>query len=255
MADLITRVRAMAADVWKLHQDTATGDGSTKTYWLDYKPEKSGGTVSLGGTVQGTAVYGWDLTFGRVEFTTAPGNGIAIVVEYQASEFTDDDLEDVLDGHVTHVEEQPLRWLPDSEPGGSIAYYRAALGYRDLEGTASGTIYWNLLDSTGSAVPAYTPDYITGQVRFTADTSGSSYYWTGRSYDLFSAAADIWERKAAGMADWYQFESEGQRFSRHQAFDHAREMAAIMRARAGQNVQAGAMKTNVFLRTDLQRRD
>jgi len=86
MSDLITRMRPLINDEWQLHQDTQTGDGSNKLFWTNFKPNKSGGTVAVGGTVQGTAAYTWDTTFGRVEITTAPANLATITVEYQASE-------------------------------------------------------------------------------------------------------------------------------------------------------------------------
>src|SRR3989304_4818018 len=76
MSSLITQLRVLANDAWKLRQDTATGDGATKLYWLNHKPDKTGGTVALGGTVQGTSNYTWDLTHGRLEMTSEPGNAI-----------------------------------------------------------------------------------------------------------------------------------------------------------------------------------
>jgi len=254
MADLITRLRKLTADDVRRYQDAATGDGSTDVFWLSHNPQQAGGTVACGGTVQGTADYTWDTTYGRVDLSTAPASGVAVAVEYLSSQYTDDELQEMLDANVLHVEEQELRWLPDTIGGGSLAYHRAALGYRDLEGTASGTIYWDILTGAGSAVPAYTPDYITGQVRFAADTTGSAYYWTGRSYDLWAAAADVWERKAASLADWYQFTADGQSFARQQAFQQAREMAKSCRSRTGQNRSSGGLQTGVFVRGDLNAR-
>ena len=51
------------------------------------------------------------------------------------------------------------------------------------------------------------------------------------TYDLNAAAADIWEEKAAGIADRYDFSADGQSYSRSQAVDHAQRMARYYRAK------------------------
>src|SRR5512146_845837 len=103
MANLILRLRTLANDDWQLRQDTATGDGTTTTFWLNHKPLASGGTVSLGGTVQGTANYTLDTTYGRLSFNSAPANGVAIATEYLSSQFTDNDLQTILDANSTLI--------------------------------------------------------------------------------------------------------------------------------------------------------
>lgn len=254
MANLLTRLRGLTNDKLTLHQDTTSATGGT-VYWTNYKPI-SAGTVSIGGTIQAGAAYSLDQTNGRLAFVAAPTFGDSITIEYSASQFTDTELQDLLDANVTYLEEQPLQWLTDTVSGGSIEYHRASVGYRDLEEWDSGTVYWRVTTGPGSIVgtSTYTPDYITGQVRFAANQGGSAYYLTARSYDLYNAAADVWQRKQAAFSEWYQFQGDGQSFARQQAFDHAVAMERQMRSRAGQNKRRGSVSTGVWQRTDLVRR-
>ena len=255
MTELITRLRDLTADRLRLYQETATGDGSTKVFWLSHNPQSSGGTVAVGSVVQGTTAYTWDTTYGRLELTTAPASGTAVAVEYRQAQWTDDELQDALDSHATFVRDQQLTWLADTVTGGSIEYHRAALGYRDVEGTASGTAYWRVVDSTGSAAPTdYTLYPLLGQVYWASDRDGTAYYWTGYSYDLWAAAGDVWERKAGALADWYSFAAGDQRHERQQAYEHCRTQAKECRSRTGQNRQRGSVQSNVFVRTDLNPR-
>lgn len=255
MTELITRLRDLTADRVRLYQETATGDGTTKTFWLSHSPQFSGGTIAVGGVVQGTTAYGWDTTYGRIELTTAPASGTAVAVEYRQAQYTDDELQTHLDSHATLVYGRSLAYQAQSVDGTTV-YQIAPLGLRDVEGTASGTAYWRLTDSAGSAVTGYTLDGQNGRLDFDANTQGSALYWTGRSYDLWGAAADVWEHKAGGLADWYSFASGGERYERQQAYDHCKAQAKECRGRAGQNRQRGAVQSNAFLRRDLApRRD
>lgn len=51
------------------------------------------------------------------------------------------------------------------------------------------------------------------------------------SYDMNSAAADIWDEKAAKLAEDFDFRSEGREFSRSQAYEQAQRRAAYFRSR------------------------
>lgn len=174
-----------------------------------------------------------------------------------ASYFSDQHLQDLLDANCTFVEDSAIKWIPDTISGGSITYHRASLGWRDLEEAESGTIYWNIKDSTGTiqGTSGYTKDYIAGQVRFTADQAGSAYYWTGRSYDLNSAGADVWQTRQAFYATAYDFESDQQMFKRSQLYKQAVDMEQQLRARSGQNVSRGNLQVTLMTRTDIRRMD
>ena len=73
------------------------------------------------------------------------------------------------------------------------------------------------------------------------------YYWTQTgstptqtanvnwipTYDLNAAAADIWEEKAAALADDYDFAADGGNYSRSQAYRHAIDQAKHYKSKRG----------------------
>jgi len=93
-------------------------------------------------------------------------------------------------------------------------------------------------DGTGAVqgTSAYTPDYRRGVVQFAADTSGTTYYLTGRSYDLDAAAADVWRRKASHYASSFDFSTDNHSVTRSQVYAHCLEMASFFEAKSGDAV-------------------
>ena len=170
--------------------------------------------------------------------------------------WTDNQMQDHLDARATLLEGVALHWLPDTTAGAVSKYHRAKAGWRDLEEAESGTIYWRVTDSQGTeqGTAGYTKDYVRGEVRFSADQGGTSYYLTGRSYDLYAAAVDVWSEKAAYFADWYKFTSEGQSFERQQAYEHAVKQLERLGSKVGSNEAPGEMRFSVFQRNDLNPR-
>lgn len=165
--------------------------------------------------------------------------------------WSDEQLQDMLDRNVTFVEDHPLLWQPDTVAGGSIEYHRGLLGFLDTEGTATGTASWRLTTGTGSVITPNTINHTTGEVRFNANQGGSAYYFTGRTFDVYGAAADVWTWRLAHFQGWYDFRSDDQAMSRSQAFEQAQLMEREMRARSGQNVQRGGIRSGAFVRTDI----
>ena len=53
------------------------------------------------------------------------------------------------------------------------------------------------------------------------------------TYNLNAAAAQIWDEKAAAIANQYDFKADGGDYSRSQAFKHATEQAKYYRSRRG----------------------
>lgn len=172
--------------------------------------------------------------------------------------FTDNHLQEVLDSNVTRLEDYGLSWRKDTIGGGTAEWHRCQAGqFRDYEETTSGTTRWVIRDGPGAVqgTAGYTVNYQDGLVTFAADQGGTAYYLTAHSYDLHSAAADVWLRRQAYYSNWYEFSSDQQRFSRQQAFDHAIAMEKQMRGRGGQNKGVGALKAGEFLRSDVNRSD
>lgn len=51
------------------------------------------------------------------------------------------------------------------------------------------------------------------------------------TYDLHAAAAELWEAKAAGLADHYDFSADDARFNRSQAYTQYMRLAMYHRSR------------------------
>jgi hypothetical protein len=147
--------------------------------------------------------------------------------------WTDDQLQAELDAHRMDFVREGLRAETEFVAGAEEThnYYTTR---RNLEEAASGTAAWVVEDATGAAVGTanYTVNYEAGQVRFTADTDGTAYYLSGRSFDVNKAAASVWEKKAAHAWDAYDFAADGASFKRSQMHDHCLKMAAQFRSLA-----------------------
>lgn len=171
--------------------------------------------------------------------------------------WSDDNIEDVLDSNSRLLIDTPLIWR-EQNISGTTNYLIAQSYYRDFEEAESGTARWQVRDSSGNAVGTanYTADYRRGQITFSTDQGGTSYYLTAYTYDINAAAADIWRQRLANFSQWYDFSADNQNFSRSQAFDHAEKMVAFYDQQAGKNEQAAAqgdLRHSVFVRTDLNR--
>ena len=127
--------------------------------------------------------------------------------------WSDDEIQRVLDRHKAEY----IHALMESEPtyeSGSSVYKRYLLGVANVE---SGTDVFKVEDVAGT-VSGYTADYTRGIVTFSTDQSGKSFYWSGFSYDLYAAAADIWRMKASHVAGLVDFSTDGHSIKRsHQA--------------------------------------
>lgn len=64
----------------------------------------------------------------------------------------------------------------------------------------------------------------------TNENGNANSQWTP-TYDLNSAAAEVWMEKAAALAAAYDFSADGGSFSRSQMITQAQSMAAYYRAR------------------------
>jgi hypothetical protein len=155
--------------------------------------------------------------------------------------FWDDaQLQDILDIHRRDVVFEQLQMYPVQIGGGSISYqdYRSAYGY--YEATTGGTAIMYLQDSTGAVIGTanYTPDYRRGQFQFASDQAGTTYYLTGRSYDLKAAAADVWRRKASHYApSSFDFSTDNHSVSRSQVYTHCMEMSTFFDSQSNDAIQ------------------
>ena len=145
------------------------------------------------------------------------------LVEY----WSDEEIQRVLDRHkVEHIHE-----LMDAQPtyeSGTTIYKRYLLGVANVE---SGTAVFKVEDVAGT-VSDYTADYTRGIVTFSTDQSGKSFYWSGFSYDLYAAAADIWRMKASHVAGLVDFSTDGHSIKRSQQAQAYLNMSQYFQSRS-----------------------
>lgn len=158
--------------------------------------------------------------------------------------WSDNHLQDILDLHRMDIVWEQLSMYPTYITGGTLVYkdYRSSYGF--LEATTGGTAILYIQDGTGATIGTanYTPDYRRGQFQFGSDQAGSVYYLTGRSYDLYAAAADVWRKKAAHYAPTsFNFSTDNHSVSRSQVYDHCIQMAEFFESKGGDSIESVSM--------------
>jgi hypothetical protein len=150
------------------------------------------------------------------------------------SYWTDDQLQDILDGQrQTHT---AVRLLPVTEVAADGSHitqeYHLPPHLRHVEeaGTASG---WRVYQADGSDAPTHTVNYAAGVVAFAADTDNLAVYLACRTYHMHLAAAAVWEKKAAAAVDAVDWATDGQNIRAEQEYAHCTMMAAYFRMLAG----------------------
>jgi hypothetical protein len=138
------------------------------------------------------------------------------------SYWSDAQIQKALDKHRIDIYQEELEQWPVLGTAGAYEYYEYRASRPYLE---SGTAYFNVQDLSGGSAPAYTADYDLGIITFTADTSGSAYMLTARSYDINAAAADIWRGKAANAAKYFDFSTDNHKISKSQLYRQFMDMA------------------------------
>jgi len=156
-----------------------------------------------------------------------------------SSWWTDDQLQTVLDNHRVEVVRDLLHHVDEYGAGGTLIVTRYYSRFGNYERTTGGSAIFVVQDSTYNTVGTalYTPGYARGEVIFSSNTSGYDYYLTGRSYDLNSAAADVWDRKAAqAAAGAYSWSSDNMRVDKGNVVKVYRDQARYYRGLSGPRV-------------------
>lgn len=137
--------------------------------------------------------------------------------------FSDQDIQDVLDESRIDLRYLALREMP-SYVNGTLSYldYYVPKGSAMLE---DGMTLWQYLYS--QVTPA-SIEPIMGHFVFAASTL-PPVYLIGKSYDVWRAAADLLERKAATFVTRFDFSSDGQSFHVSQASTQLLKLAASYR--------------------------
>jgi hypothetical protein len=131
--------------------------------------------------------------------------------------WSDEQLQDVLDGHRSDLQRVPLR-PASGYTGGAVEFRDYSFPAGDVEEAASGTAVWRVEDGSGSLVGTadYTVTYRAGHVRFNADTGGADYYLTTHAFDVERAAAEVWEQKAAHVSSRFDIRTDNHDLKRSQ---------------------------------------
>jgi hypothetical protein len=145
------------------------------------------------------------------------------------ADWPDNDVQISLDKHRLEVRREQLTVEPEYT-GGTAFYYDYFSTYGNFEEYGSANAYiFDLTDSDGNAkgTADWTANYINGHVRFSVDQGGTAIFLTGRSYDLYGAAAEICRQHAAVQAAKYSFTADDTTLHRSHWFDHYMKLADL----------------------------
>lgn len=145
--------------------------------------------------------------------------------------WTDEQLEEILDENGVDLLDIQLNPKPLMVSGSLewTRYYIPAHISKFLEGGAE----LSVVDSRGIAAPSYTLHRERRLIEFDADTGGLSYYLRGRAYDLNSAAAEVWLRKASLRSKLVDFRTGAMNIKEDQEWQHCMDMYRQYSTQAG----------------------
>lgn len=141
-----------------------------------------------------------------------------------------DQIEQVLDRHRVDVVRHHLYSEATYIGGGSVTYVLHRSQYGNLESGTALVVEDSVGDDRGTAT--YAADLQRGDFTFTTDQAGTVLYLTGRSYDTNAAAAELLEEWAASESRSFDFQTDGQSFSRSQKAQGLRDQARLLRKRS-----------------------
>jgi len=122
--------------------------------------------------------------------------------------WSDEELQDWLDAHRIEVIRAPLQYAR-TVVGGQVVIRDYATELSNWEGDAT------LTDADGNTLAPETANLVVGRWSFTAHQQ-PPVHLTGRSYDVYAAAADALEARAAQFALAYDFTADGASYHRSQ---------------------------------------
>jgi hypothetical protein len=143
--------------------------------------------------------------------------------------WSDNQLQDILDMHRIDIWREPLAIIETYAGSGTIQYLDYQSEYTNWEETTGGSEIFIVEDSDGDFISSddYSVDYPRGHITFDADTLGTVYYLTGRTYDLNAAASDVWTRKAGLYASSFSFSTDNHRIDKGALINNAMRMASF----------------------------
>lgn len=140
-------------------------------------------------------------------------------------QFGDQAIQDFLDRHQAIVRYAQLQPAPDLLTGGVISYVEYVAGDQDWEADAV------LRDAAFGVLTPASADLING-VWTLSTSSVPPVFATGKTYDVYAAAADVLEAWAATVVLRFDFSTSDQRFSASQQREGLLELSETYRRRA-----------------------
>lgn len=151
-----------------------------------------------------------------------------------SQQFSDDEIQNMLDQHKVHIRYTPLQEVQDISTSGSVSYkefwaINARGGHvRNWEGTAGDNLFF--LDGGWGTITPSTFNYIEGKFRFsTAPTR--PVYVSGFYYDVEGAAADLCEEWAAAVKLCVTFSDGSDKIDLNAQYTHLIGLAEKLRRR------------------------
>mgnify|MGYP007071609909 CR=1 FL=1 len=150
------------------------------------------------------------------------------MVAASETEWSNTQLDQVLDGNRSLINFQPIEWHPTRTTDGA-EYKRGSVnvGLALTPGTAGGTVQ----TAAGSAVTGWTLSR-DGWIEFASDQGGGDLRFTGWAYDLNAAAAEVCDAWAARLKGMVDVTSDDQSLKLSQKVENLKSLARDFRAKA-----------------------
>lgn len=139
--------------------------------------------------------------------------------------WSDDEIQDALDAHRTDVRYLELREAETIQSGGGVVYLNYYAPFGDWEDDETLTY-----GGTWATVTPSAQDLLIGKWTFSSNQN-PPVYLTGKSFDLYGAAADLLEAWAAKAKLEYTFSPDRGQFVRSQKHQMLLTQAATYRAK------------------------
>lgn len=148
--------------------------------------------------------------------------------------WSDAELQKSLDRYRVDVYQEEMTVVPKYLQN-DVDYFTYYLPYSNVESGTALVITDSAGGTAGTAL--YSVDAMRGIVTFAADTGGTIYSMTGRSYNLEAAAADIWRKKASHYATRaFNFSTDNHKVDREAIYQHCLERVTFFEKAGGNRV-------------------
>ncbi len=139
--------------------------------------------------------------------------------------WTDDQLQAILDQFSADLNNVELIKFSQQESGITVykVYYLPPTVSKNLEGAATVGAF-TVVDSLGNTITGYTFDAARRRFDFTINQGGKTYFLRAREFDMNSATADVWYKKAGLRAELIDWKAGTYNLKEDQVWQHCMEM-------------------------------